>query len=475
MVGVPLDGRVSGSRSWHLYAATARRGTDPSTMPTSNRDHAVVLGGSITGLLAARVLASEYANVIVVERDRLPSQTAHRRGVPQGHHVHGILPRGRQVMEDLLPGLTAQMVAQGGLPADILGNVRWYLGGRRLRPAETGLTMVSASRPLLEGAVRARVRELPNVTVLDGYDIVGLRASRDRRRVTGARVTSVHGEGSRVLPADLVVDATGRGSRAPRWLAELGYAAVPKDRVVIDLTYASRLFRTPPQLFGDDVVVVTARFPGQKRSGVMQRLEGNRVLVTLVGVLGERPPLALEPFAAYARALAAPDSYNVVRASRPLGDAVGFRMPAYVRHRYERMPDLPAGFLVAGDAVCSFNPIYAQGMAVAALNAAALRDELRHGGEPEPERYYATVSRTLDAPWGMAVGADLAIAGVSGPALPRSPLTPEYLANLQRAAVEDATLSTALIRVNALVDPPSALLDPAVVERVERAQAGLVR
>jgi 2-polyprenyl-6-methoxyphenol hydroxylase-like FAD-dependent oxidoreductase len=457
-----------------LYAETVGDGADPSTMPTSNRDHAVVLGGSIAGLLAARVLAAEYANVIVVERDRLPRQTAHRRGVPQGHHVHGILPRGRQVMEDLMPGLGEQMVAAGALPGDVLGNVRWYLGGRRLRTAETGLTMVSASRALLEGAVRARVRELPNVTVLDGYDIVGLRASSDRRRVTGARVTSAHGEGSRVLPADLVVDATGRGSRAPRWLAELGYAAVPRDRVVIDLTYASRVFRAPPHLFGDDIVVVTARFPGQKRSGVMQRLEGDRVLVTLAGVLGERPPLALEPFAAYARGLAAPDNYEVVRASRPLGDAVGFRLPAYVRHRYEQMPDLPAGFLVTGDAVCNFNPVYAQGMTVAALNAATLRDELRHGGEPEPDRYYATVSRTLDAPWGIAVGSDMAVAGVSGPTLPKSPLTPEYLANLQRAAVDDATLSTALIRVNALVDPPPALLDPTVVERVARAQAAFV-
>jgi 2-polyprenyl-6-methoxyphenol hydroxylase-like FAD-dependent oxidoreductase len=156
-----------------------------------------------------------------------------------------------------------------------------------------------------------------------------------------------------------------------------------------------------------------------------------------------------------------------VRSARPLGDPVTFRYQAYVRHRYERLTDLPAGLLVAGDAVCGFNPVYGQGMSVAAAAAATLRGELRHGGEPDPRRYFQAVARTLEAPWALAVGADLAIDGVTGPALPRSPLTGEYLRQLQVAATDDPELSTAFIRVTSLIDPPQALLRPEIVQRVE--------
>jgi 2-polyprenyl-6-methoxyphenol hydroxylase-like FAD-dependent oxidoreductase len=437
-------------------------------MHTSDREHAVVLGGSIAGLLAARVLADRYASVTLVERDRLPAGAEHRRSVPHGHHVHGMLPRGLQILEELLPGFTQRVVSAGGLAGDVLANVRWYLNGRLLRRAETGLTALSASRPLLEAAIRERVRALPNVTVLDGYDVVGLCASAGLERITAATVTGPTGGDIRTVPADLVVDATGRGSRTPRWLAELGYEPPPIDRVVVGLSYSSCLFEEPDGMFGDDIVVVTARFPGQRRSSVMQRLEGGRVLVTLAGVLGERPPDTLDGFPGYARTLAMPDTYEMVRAAKPIGAPVPFRCPTYVRHRYEQLTRFPAGLLIAGDANCSFNPVYGQGMGVAAMNALALRDELEHGGEPDPYRYFLAVSRTLEAPWRLAVGADLALPGVTGPVLPDSPLTGEYLGRLQLAATEDTEVAAAFLRVTSLVDPPAALLRPDIVERVIR-------
>jgi len=362
-------------------------------------------------------------------------------------------------------------VAAGALRGDILGNVRWYLNGRLLRQADTGLTALSASRPLIEGAIRDRVRSLPNVEILDGYDIVGLCATPRGDRITGARVTSNSGDGSRVLPADLVVDASGRGSHVIRWLTDLGYAAPEQDRVVIDLTYSSRIVEAPAHVFGDDIVVVTARYPGQHRGGVMQRMESGRALITLTGVLGERPPTDPHAFTAYARTLATPDIYDAVRSARPLSDAVRFRIPSYVRNRFERLANLPSGLLVIGDAMCAFNPVYGQGMSVAAASAAVLRDELREFDGPDQHRYFRAVSTILDSPWGIAVGADLAVAGVTGPVLPKSPLTAEYLSQLQLAATEDVALATAFIRVTALVDPPPALLRPEIVERVDRAQA----
>jgi 2-polyprenyl-6-methoxyphenol hydroxylase-like FAD-dependent oxidoreductase len=437
-------------------------------MSTNPRERAVVLGGSIAGLLAARVLADEYSAVTVVERDLLPTGPVVRRGVPQAGHTHAVLPSGRAVLEEMLPGLTGELMAAGALLGDVLGNVRWILGGRQLRLADTGLPMVSASRVLIESGVRARVRALPNVTLLDGYDIVGLGTSRDRERVISARVTSAYGDGSRVLPADLVVDATGRGSRTPRWLAEMGFPAPPVDRVRVDLSYTSRTFARPMGALADDIAVVTTRFPGQLRNGVMQRIEGDRVLVTLAGVLGERPPADLPGFLAYARTLATPDTYDVIRSARPIGDARTYRCPTYVRTRYERLESCPAGLLVTGDAACAFNPTFAVGMTAAAFGARALRDELRRGGPPDTARYFAALAGVLDSPWYQGVGADLAIPGVTGPALPPSPVTQAYLGRVREAATVDPAVSTALMRVTALVDPPSALLRREIADRVIR-------
>jgi 2-polyprenyl-6-methoxyphenol hydroxylase-like FAD-dependent oxidoreductase len=432
-------------------------------MTSFRRKHAVVLGGSIAGMLTARVLADRYDRVTIVERDRLPSTVEHRRGLPHGRHVHGMLPKGRQIVEELLPGFTQHVVSAGGLTGDILGNCRWYLNGRMLRQTETGLTALSASRPLLETAIRQRVCALSNVAVIDDCDVAGLCASDSGDRITGAIVTGR--TGLRTVYADLVVDATGRGSRTPRWLAELGYEPPAVERVVIGLSYSSCLFEAPDGLLGDDLLVVTARFPGQRRSAVVQRLEGGRILITLAGVLGERPPDTLDGFADYARTLATSDTYEVIRAAKPIGVPVPFRYPAYTRRRYDELTRLPAGLLVAGDAACNFNPVYGQGMSVAAMNALAIRDELRHRGQPDPHRYFAMVSAILEAPWRLAVGPDLAL-GATGPALSDSPLTAEYVGRLQLAATEDATLAAAFVRVTSLIDPPPALLHRDIVERV---------
>ena len=433
-------------------------------------DRAVVLGASLAGLLAARVLTDAYAQVTVIDRDELPAASTHRRGVPHGRHVHGLLARGQQALEELFPGLTAELVAQGVPTGDMLANARLYFSGHRLRQAHTGLVILCASRPFLEGHVRAKVRALPNLTFLDRCDIVGLATTADGRRVAGARVLRrADGSAEEVLRADLVVDATGRGSRTPVWLEGLGCARPEEEQVRIGLGYATRTYRLPPDALGGDLVVLHGATPQHPRAGALQVLESDRWMLTLAGILGDHPPTDPDGFLAFARSLQFPDIYETIRDAEPLDDPVPFRFPASVRHRYERLDRFPDGLLVMGDAVCSFNPIYGQGMSVAALEALTLRRHLERGIKPQPHRFFRDLARVVDVPWDIAAGGDLVFPGVQGRRTSKVRLVSAYLARLHAAAVHDASLASAFVRVAGLVARPESLLRPGVVLRVLRA------
>jgi 2-polyprenyl-6-methoxyphenol hydroxylase-like FAD-dependent oxidoreductase len=425
----------------------------------------------MAGLLAARVLTDAYADVTVVDRDQLPEGSAHRRGVPHGRHIHGLLARGQAGLEELFPGLTAELVAQGAPTGDMLANTRLYLSGHRLQRTRSGAVVLSASRPLLEGRLRARIRALPTVTILDRCDVVGLVSTPGGRRITGVRVLRrADGSAEEVLGADLVVDASGRGSRTPVWLEALGYPRPRQELVRIGLGYATRTYRLGPDALGGDVAIVQAATPAQPRSGALQLLEGGRAMLTLAGILGEHPPTEPDGFTAFARSLGFPDIYQAIRDAEPLDDPVPFRFPASVRNRYERMGRFPDGLLVVGDAVCSFNPVYGQGMTVAVLEALTLRRHLDRSGEPRPRRFLQDIARAVDVPWDMAVGGDLVFPDVPGRRTPKVRVLNAYVTRLHAAASTDATLARAFVRAAGLLDRPQALVRPDRAFRVLRSR-----
>lgn len=430
-------------------------------------DHAVVLGAGIAGLLAARVLADTYSTVTVIDRDVLPEIGAQRRGVPQGHHAHVLHPRGREVLEELFPGFTAELVHAGAQLGDAMGEVRIILSGHQLRQAGAGLTMLFASRPFLEGHLRARVRRLPGVTFVENTDIAGLVTTAGQHRVTGVRCRQADtSRQADTIAADLVVDATGRGSRTPRWLSEWGYQRPAQDRIDIGLGYATRIYRLRPGALEPDKALLLGGTPDNPRHGVVSALEGGRHIVGLGGILGDHPPTDPAGFNAFAANMVRPDIAEVLAGAQPLNDPVAFRFPASVRHRYERLSRFPAGLLVLGDAICSFNPVYGQGMAVAANQALVLRGLLLHGAEPAPEEYFRVIATTIDTPWDIAVGADLSFPGVPGNRTAKVRLVNAYLPRLHAAAAHDVTLATTFLRVLGLLEAPEALLRPDRVLRV---------
>lgn len=423
----------------------------------SSHGHAIVIGGGIAGLLAARVLSDFYGGVTIIEKDRLYNDHEPRRGVPQGRHAHGLLAGGLRVVEDLFPGISQELIDGGAVPADPLNDGTWFFEGGCLKRKPSDTTAIMMSRPFFESVVRRRVRALANISFVENSPVRELLC-RDGR-VTGIRTDLAP------IIADLVVDASGRGSNVPRWLASLGFDAPTDERINVHLTYTTRLFRRDPQASGDKFAVIPPT-PAGKRGGVVLAQEDNRWIVTLFGHFGNEARPDLPGFLAYAKSLPSSIIYDKIRNAVPLDEGTMMRFPTSIRHRYERLNRFPKGFLVFGDAICSFNPVYGQGMSVAALQAKTLREELAEANPEFAMRFFEKAAAVIDNPWNIAVGGDLRMPETNVRRGIGVRLMNYYLSMLHRHAHRDAEAASAFLRVAQLIDSPSSLMSPKIALRV---------
>jgi 2-polyprenyl-6-methoxyphenol hydroxylase-like FAD-dependent oxidoreductase len=428
---------------------------------------AVVLGASMSGLLAARALASHFARVTLVERDSLPERDEARKGVPQSNHAHGLLASGYQAMDQYFPGMMDELEALGAPRGDVVGDFLWFQYGRWKLRHDSGLRGITVSRPCLEAAIRRRVKALPNVTFLEGAEGVKPAFDAGSGRVTGLVVRSKDGAPQETLGADVVVDASGRGSQSPRWLEESGCGHPEEITVKVNVGYATRTFaRKPGEFFGSMGGIVSGTPPASTRYGAVLAAEHARWVVTLVGILSDYPPTDEEGWVAFAETLPVRAVHQLVTSAQPLTGIVTYRFPANQRRLYERMPRFPAGYLVIGDAVCSFNPIYGQGMSVAATEAEALDECLTVGLDGLSQRFYARTRQIVDIPWAIATGEDLRFPQVEGRRPPGFGLINRYLERVHAVASSDPVVCRKFFDVlNLLASPPS-LLSPRVAWRV---------
>jgi 2-polyprenyl-6-methoxyphenol hydroxylase-like FAD-dependent oxidoreductase len=433
---------------------------------------AVVIGGSIGGLLSARVLSDYFAQVTVVERDRVPETPEPRKGVPQGRHVHALFGGGVRVIERLYPRFFDELVAAGAVVCDFARDLCWYHQGVwKLRTA-SDLTSYWQSRPFLEAHLRRRTRIDREITFLEECEVVGLLSRPEKLRIVGIKVKHLD-EGGRTeqLEADLIVDTGGRGSRTPQWLESLGYARPDESTVEVNIGYASRLYEPPEDKTRDWQILATfATPPDCTRSGYIFPIEGRRWLVSCVGYLQDYPPDDEAGFLEFARALEVPDFFEAIKDARPLSPIAAFRFPLQRWRRYERLGRVPDGLIVLGDAVCSFNPVYGQGMSACALQVDLLDRMLRQAGPNVlrgfAKRFFRPAAKILTNPWFLATTSDFFYPRTRGQRPLGTKLLHWYVRRLFELCAWNKPVLLRFYRVMHFIDQLSALFHPHVVLQV---------
>ncbi|GAB7186606.1 hypothetical protein ATKI12_6437 [Kitasatospora sp. Ki12] len=434
------------------------------------RGTAVVIGGGLAGLAAAWALRGRADRIIVVERDHYPAEAVFRAGVPQGRHAHLVLEAGHRLLEEMMPGIKQELTSAGARQVAI-SEVRWLSSAGWMAEYAAEMSFLSCTRPVLDKLVLDRVRTAPSIEFLESTDVVGLLGSAGVVRGVKVRERGPERGEVREIPAELVVDAAGRSTSVPKWLAELGCRPAPEERVDAGVAYSSRLFHRPAGVdLGAQAVYLQTKAPDAPRMGVLLPVEGDRWIVSLAGMRGAEPEPGEEGLTKHLAGLRDPLLREALRDAEPAGEVRGFLPGPGVRRHYER--ECPDGLVVVGDAASTFNPVYGQGVTVALFCARALRrttlrhDGIGHAAARDARRAIAAASKD---PWVMSCAEDARFATTTGaPAGALLTLQHRFLDKVLVGATRNPVVTKAFHEVLSLVEPPSLLFRPSVLGAVLR-------
>ena len=436
---------------------------------------AIVMGASIAGLWTARALADHFEEVVLLERDPLPEGPDFRSGVPQGRQFHTLLLSGLQQMRAWFPGLEEELISAGAIPYDLIGDTLLQVRDRWLPQFDSGDVLLSCSRPLLESGIRRRLLQNTRVHLLEGMEVIGLQGSTDNRRVTGVRTrpyrgASNHPEAGTVHAADFVVDALGRRSQTPAWLVELGYHAPQESEVDSFLGYVTRKYKRKPNT---TILLIGANPPHDPYAGVLFPEENDTMVALMIGYNKYYPPTDPIEFEAFAHHLG-PEFQAAIKDAEPLSQPHGYRGTSSRWRHYELLERWPERYVALGDAFCGFNPVYGQGMSVAAMSAAALAKQVRHSNGQLDGLAKSTlreISKITQGVWLLATSADLEFPGTQGGTIKNGPLqrfSRWYIGEMLDAMAYDNKVRLQFIAVNQLVKPGTALFAPGIFLRTLR-------
>lgn len=443
--------------------------------------HALVIGGSIAGMATAQILTRHVERVTILERDHLPATPDFRKGAPHARHAHILLGRGQEILESLFPGLRQTLLDQGAVTVNMGSELAFFNSGAWGQPFPSAVNMIGCSRPLLEDGLRRQLRQNPQIELLQEQEVLGLTTDEGGRRATGVRLRDRRNSAApeTTLTADLVVDASGRSSHAPQWLTELGYVAPEETTVTAFAGYTSRIYRRPAHSRASWKALYSMVSPPTfTRGGVILPMEGDLWQVTVMGMAKDYPPTDEAGFLAFLRGMPSPRMYEALKEAEPLTAPYGYRQAENRMRYYEKLPRYLENFLVAGDAVYAFNPVYGQGMTVAAMGSLTLEQCLQAQRRRHPDgdltglaqAYQRQLAQTIANPWQMATGQDLRWPGAEGGLQPDAVtrLVQRYLDRVLRTMPHNPVVAEAFYHVQNMLKPPTSLFHPRILWQVLR-------
>lgn len=435
------------------------------------KDKAVVIGGSIAGLLTARVLAESFESVTIIESDKLPVEPDKRRGVAQSVQPHVLFTKGYRILEELFPGIGDDLSAAGALSIDWAREFHVYIQGKwSLNPTEASdIVSFTCSRPLLEWVIRRRLQQFSNVQFLEQHRVIGLLTDSNSSHITGLRLKPLVKDGYEKFTTSLVVDAGGRRSNAPQWLKDLGFKAPPETVINPYLGYATRRYKKPSGFKQDwKVMLISQEPPLGKRLGYLASIEGEEWIATLGGYGGDFPPLDDRGFLEFASTLLSDKFYETIKNAEPVSPIYAHRATANRQRHYEQIY-LPDGFVTLGDAVCALCPVYGQGMTVSALSAMVLKDWLKED-KSIPNKFQKKLAKSNNYHWMVATASDSRFPTTAGRSNPNavSKFLGWYNQRLMQSINQDADLYTLFIETSHLLRSPLAFYHPRVLLKVLR-------
>ncbi|MEO1297177.1 MAG: FAD-dependent monooxygenase [Cyanobacteria bacterium J06636_16] len=439
---------------------------------TSHLSRVVVIGGSIAGLLTARVLSAVAEQVFVVDRDHLPQNNVPRKGVPQSVQPHVLFTKGYRILEDFFPGIGADLKAAGAIPIDWGKEFHYFHQGDWNATCEedSGLVSVTCTRHLIESTIRKHVAKLKNVQWFENSRVQGLIG--DSNRVSGIRYVSKQGH-KETLTADLVIDASGRSSQASKWLEAIAATTSPTTVINPHLGYATQRLRAPEDWQANwKVMLVSQQAPHNPRLGYLAQVEGGEWIATLGGYGKDYPPLDQAEFLEFASSLASPAFYEAVKVAQPITVIKAHRATANRLYHYEQV-QMPSGLAVIGDAVCALCPVYGQGMTVSAMSTLVLQDWLRHGKAAKPldtSTFQKQLAKKLQFPWNVATGSDSQFSTTEGAVSSNAiaALFQKYVERLIQQSKQESWIHVRFTEVAHMLKPPVAFLAPRLILKAFR-------
>lgn len=433
--------------------------------------HAIVIGGSMAGALTARVLSAHFTHVTLIERDAYVDTSDPRKGVPQARHAHALMARGFNIIAELFPTLPERLAKAGAMRSDMGTHTQTYFFGGYKIPTQSGVYATMMTRGLLDQCVRQELALIPNLTIRSETSVEGLIANEPRDRIVGVQLQGKEEDTAlEELTADLVVDTSGRGSQGAKWLELMGYERPTETKITVNVGYATREYtRSVPDRDAKGMLI--SGIAPDTRLGVLVPIEGQRWILTLAGTVGDYPPTDDAGFLEFARSLPDAAIIDLIEAEQPVSEIVQFRFPANFRRHYESLTRFPDGYLVLGDAICSFNPIYGQGMTTTALEVEAFKNLLATPGTTLNGlglKFFRQMAPIVDGAWQMATGEDFRYPQVEGERPAGLGFLHAYIEWVHRTTQVDPVVHIAFLKVMNMLETPASLMTPGIALRVLR-------